>query len=247
MLLDVYLIDKEGEDIQVEPSDVKLTSSTLAIVVSHDDHITYVFKGAKVSVVQKFASARKAAALRLQHAYKTRHVEETEGIDDVFIPIMEYLGGYAGVEADPEETPEEPAPSKPALKPAAKAPAKSNSPPKAVSMLPAKATATTTTKKTTTKVDVNAPVLVDLPTNLTKVVKTMMSLEPPEGSNCDYLLAGTKLYILLGDNKKDLRKGNFKLEEITTLPEGVFPAENYYPRILVLKQKIVGVELWARR
>jgi len=66
MLLDVYLINGEGEDTKVEPSDVKLTSSTLAIVVSHTDHITYVFKGAKVSVVQKFASARKAAALRLQ-------------------------------------------------------------------------------------------------------------------------------------------------------------------------------------
>ncbi|MBK5113254.1 MAG: hypothetical protein KGD59_13035 [Candidatus Heimdallarchaeota archaeon] len=242
MLLDVYLIDKEGEDIQVEPSDVKLTSSTLVIVVSHDDHITYVFKGAKVSVVQKFASARKAAALRLQHAYKTRHVEETEGIDDVFIPIMEYLGGYAGVDADTEET-SEPAPPK--LKPVAKAPPKNTAPPKADSKPPAKTTITT--MKTTTKVDVNAPVLVDLPTNLTKVVKTMMSLEPPEGSSCDYLLAGTKLYILLGDNKKDLRKGNFKLEEITTLPEGVFPAENYYPRILVANQKVLGVELWARR
>jgi len=247
MLLDVYLINGEGEDTKVEPSDVKLTSSTLAIVVSHTDHITYVFKGAKVSVVQKFASARKAAALRLQHAYKTRHVEETEGIDQVFIPIMNFLGGYDGVDAETEEISKS-APLKSAPKPAAKTttktPTKTTIPPLAKRKLPAK---TTTTKKTTTKVDPDAPALADLTPKLMKVVKTMMSLEPPVGSSCDYLITGAKLYIILGDNKKDLRKGNFKLEVISTLPEGVFPAENYYPRILVEKQKVLGIELWTRR
>jgi len=237
MLLDVYIIDEEGEDVQIDPSDVKLTSSTLAIIVSHTDHITYVFKGAKVSVVQKFASARKAAALRLQHAYKTRHVEETEGIDDVFIPIMDFLGGFQGVDLGETPKPVENSPKpKPAAKPVTKPPENTAS----------KAATKTTTKKTT-KVDPDAPALDGLTTKLAAVVKTMMSLEPPEGSSCDYLLAGTKLYIILGDDKTDLRNGNFRLEEIATLPEGVFPAENYYPRILVKKQKVLGVELWARR
>ncbi len=238
MLLDCYIIDEEGEDIKVETSDIKLTSSSLVIVVSHTNHINYIFKGAKVSIVQKFASARKASALRLQHAYKTKHVEETEGIDQEFIPIMEFLGGFHG-DAEPAETPK-PAPTK---NTATKAPLK---PPLKIKPLAKK---TTPKKKTITKteIDLNAPVLTDLPPKLTKVVKTMLSLEPPEGSSCDYLIAGTKLYIILGDNKTDLRKGNFKLEEISTLPEGVFPAENYYPRILVAKQKVLGIELWARR
>jgi len=247
MLLDCYIIDEEGEDIKVETSDVKLTSSSLVIVVSHTHHINYVFKGAKVSIVQKFASARKASALRLQHAYKTKHVEETEGIDQEFIPIMEFLGGFHG-DSEPAEIPK-PAPTK---NTATKAPPKVASPPKALPKAKPLAKKTTTPKKTvtvakTTEIDLDAPVLVDLPPKLTKVVKTMMRLEPPKGSSCDYLIAGAKLYIILGDNKTDLRKGNFKLEEISTLPEGVFPAENYYPRILVAKQKVLGVELWARR
>ncbi len=248
MLLDVYIIDEEGEDVQIKPSDVKLTSSTLAIIVSHTDHVTYVFKGAKVSVVQKFASARKAATLRLQHAYKTRHVEELEGIDDVFIPIMDFLGGFHG-DAGSSETPkpvENSPPPKPAVKPAEKPPVKPAAKPTAKAEI--KSTVKTTTKKTTeTKEESEAPALVGLATKLTSVVKLMMSLEPPEGSSCDYLLAGAKLYIILGDDKIDLRNGNFRLEEISTLPEGVFPAENYYPRILVKNQKILGVELWARR
>ena len=243
MLLDCYIIDEEGEDIKVETSDVKLTSSSLVIVVSHTHHINYVFKGAKVSIVQKFASARKASALRLQHAYKTKHVEETEGIDQEFIPIMEFLGGFHG-DSEPAEIPK-PAPTK---NTATKAPPKVASPPKAPLKAKPLAKKTTTPKKAATvEINLDAPVLVDLPTKLTKVVKTMLSLEPPKGSSCDYLIAGAKLYIILGDNKTDLRKGNFKLEEISTLPEGVFPAENYYPRILVAKQKVLGVELWARR
>ena len=248
MLLDVYIIDEEGEDIKVEPSDVKFTSSSLIIVVSHTNHLTYVFKGAKVSIVQKFASARKAAALRLQHAYKTRHVEETEGIDQDFVPIMDFLGGFHG-DVEPAEKPK-PAPAKkaPVKKTTAKTPKKTTAPPKAPPKTKTPAKKTTTPKKNTTKtVDSGALILTDLPPKLTKIVKTMMSLEPPEGSSCDYLLAGAKLYIILGDDKTDLRKGNFKLEEISTLPEGVFPAENYYPRILVTNQKILGVELWARR
>ncbi len=239
MLLDVYIIDEEGEDTKVETNDVKLTSSSLVIIVSHTHHINYVFKGAKVSIVQKFASARKASALRLQHAYKTRHVEETEGIDQEFIPIMEFLGGFHG-DVEPAKTPK-PAPIKNTVK---KAQPRVATPPR--TKPPAKKT--TTPKKTaTTTIDLDAPVLTDLPPKLTKVVKTMMSLEPPVGSSCDYLIARAKLYIILGDDKTDLRKGNFKLEEISTLPEGVFPAENYYPRILVAKQKVLGVELWTRR
>ncbi len=244
MLLDCYIIDEEGEDIKVETSDIKLTSSSLVIVVSHTHHINYIFKGAKVSIVQKFASARKASALRLQHAYKTKHVEETEGIDQEFIPIMEFLGGFHG-DAEPAEIPK-PAPTKNTAK---KAPPKIASSPKTPPKAkpPAKKTTAPTKTVTKTEIDLDALVLIDLPTKLTKVVKTMLSLEPPEGSSCDYLIAGAKLYIILGDNKTDLRKGNFKLEEISTLPEGVFPAENYYPRILVAKQKVLGVELWARR
>jgi len=243
MLLDCYIIDEEGEDVKVETSDVKLTSSSLVIVVSHTHHINYVFKGAKVSIVQKFASARKASALRLQHAYKTKHVEETEGIDQEFIPIMEFLGGFHG-DVEPAETPK-PAPTKNA---AAKVQPKIATPPKTMPKTKSLTKKTITPKKTaTTKIDLKAAILTDLSPKLTKVVKTMMSLEPPVGSSCDYLIAGAKLYIILGDEKTDLRKGNFKLEEISTLPEGVFPAENYYPRILVTKQKVLGVELWTRR
>lgn len=243
MLLDCYIIDEEGEDVKVETSDVKLTSSSLVIVVSHTHHINYVFKGAKVSIVQKFASARKASALRLQHAYKTKHVEETEGIDQEFIPIMEFLGGFHG-DVEPAETPK-PAPTK---NTATKVPPKIATPPKTKPKTKSPTKKTITPKKTAkTKIDLEAAILTDLSPKLTKVVKTMMSLEPPVGSSCDYLIAGAKLYIILGDEKTDLRKGNFKLEEISTLPEGVFPAENYYPRILVTKQKVLGIELWTRR
>ena len=87
----------------------------------------------------------------------------------------------------------------------------------------------------------------DLDPKLKKVVIAMMEQEPPITSQCDYVLINNKLYILVGGYKADLRKGGFNLEEVKTLPEGVFSVENYFPRILISKKKILGVELWARR
>ena len=82
---------------------------------------------------------------------------------------------------------------------------------------------------------------------LVKVVKTMSTLEPPTASECDYVLVGNKLYIITSSNKNDLRKGEIKFEEVKTLPEGVFPAENYFPRMLVASKKVIAVEFWAKR
>ncbi len=243
MLVECYLVDEEGEENKVEPSELKITHKTLLIIVHHDDRYIYVFKGANVSIVQKFASARRASSMRLQYAYKIRHIEEAEGMTEGDLELLAHFGGIIEDAGAPVKT---------AKKEAVLAKPKTLKIPP-VKPLPTKKTTTiakittTITKKPSAKIDTKAKALEDLPPKLSKVVKTMMSLEPPEGSSCDYILAGTKLYIILGENKTDLRKGNFKLEEISTLPEGVFPAENYYPRILVANQKVLGVELWARR
>ena len=129
MLLEIYFIDEEGEEIKTEPSDVKLTHKSLAIIISHTDRRVFVFKGRKVTIVQKFASARRASALRLQHGYNITHVEEWEGIDQIFIPILEYLGGISE-----DEEPEDAKPAAP--KPTAKSDAAKESRPPV--MLPPK-------------------------------------------------------------------------------------------------------------
>ncbi len=248
MLLEIYFIDKEGEEIKTEPSDVTLTHKSLAIIISHTDRRVYVFKGRKVTIVQKFASARRASALRLQHGYNITHVEEWEGIDQIFIPILEYLGGIV----DDGESDEDAKPAAP--KPTAKSDTAREY--RAPIMLPpkkkpeaAKPKKTTTAKKTTAAKPKasSAKISEDLPPKLVKVVKTMSTLEPPAGSECDYVLVGNKLYIITSSNKNDLRKDEIKFEEVTTLPEGVFPAENYFPRMLVASKKVIAVEFWAKR
>ena len=247
MLLECYLVDNEGEEFLTEPADLKLTHKTLAIIISHTDRRIFVFKGNKVSIVQKFASARKASALRLQHGYNTTHIEEDDGIDQIFVPVFEYLGGV--VEDDDPE---------PAAKPVAKATVKSDAaktqvkgPPIMLPRKPAAPAKKSVTPKKTKPVAKpkasKAKISNDLPQKLVKVVKTMSSLEPPKNSECDYILVGNKLYIITSSNKKDLRKGEIKFEEVTTLPEGVFPAENYFPRMLVASKKIIAVEFWAKR
>jgi hypothetical protein len=247
MLLECLVIDNEGEETKVEPDDMKLTHDTLAIIMSHTHRCIYIFKGLKVSIVQKFASARRASAMRLQHGYKIRHVEEAEGIDEEFKPIMAHLGGI--VEGDIEEPVEKTQPVKEVKKPVEEKP---KTPEPVKKEQPKKTTTTpkttTTKKKTTAKTaDPLTNITADHPPRTVQVIKQMTVLEPPSDSSCDYVIAGTKLYMVVGDNKSDLRKCEFKLEEVPTLPEGVFPVENYYPRILISKQKVLGVELWAKR
>jgi hypothetical protein len=240
MLLECLVIDNEGEETKVEPDDMKLTHDTLAIIMSHTHRCIYIFKGLKVSIVQKFASARRASAMRLQHGYKIRHVEEAEGIDEEFKPILAHLGGIA--EGDIEEPVETTQPVEKVEKPVEEKP---KTPEPIKKEPPKKETKTTTAKKKTA--DSIANITEDHPPRTVQVIKQMTILEPPSDSSCDYVIAATKLYMVVGDNKTDLRKCEFRLEEIPTLPEGVFPVENYYPRILISKQKVLGVELWAKR
>ncbi|NHK31945.1 MAG: hypothetical protein FK730_11375 [Asgard group archaeon] len=247
MLLECLVIDNEGEETKVEPDDMKFTHDTLAIIMSHTNRCIYIFKGLKVSIVQKFASARRASAMRLQHGYKIRHVEEAEGIDEEFKPILAHLGGI--VEDEIEKPVEKIQPVKEVEKPIDPKP-KTPAPEKTVELKKdTTAPKTTTTKKKTTTKEKDP--LFDLtanhPPRTVQVIKSMTTLEPPSDSSCDYVIAGTKLYMIVGDNKTDLRKCEFRLEEVPTLPEGVFPIENYYPRILISKQKVLGVELWTKR
>ncbi|MHA1124579.1 MAG: hypothetical protein ACTSO7_05010 [Candidatus Heimdallarchaeota archaeon] len=252
MLLEIYFIDEEGEEIKTEPSDVTLTHKSLAIIISHTDRRVFVFKGRKVTIVQKFASARRASALRLQHGYNITHVEEWEGIDQIFIPVLDYLGGIVD-DGEPDEAVKPAAPKPTAKSEAAKEyrapimlPLKKK-PEAAPPKKPAAAKPKKTTKKATKPKASTGKISEDLPPKLVKVVKTMSTLEPPTGSECDYVLVGNKLYILTSSNKNDLRKGEIKFEEVTTLPEGVFPAENYFPRMLVASKKVIAVEFWAKR
>ena len=242
MLLEIYYINEEGEEIKTEPSDVKLTHKSLAIIISHTDRRVFVFKGRKVTIVQKFASARRASALRLQHGYNITHVEEWEGIDQIFVPVLEYLGGIVD-DGEPEETAKPAAPKPTAKTDAAK-------PSQAPIMMPLKKPAAPPQKPTTPAMKpttIVTKISEDLPPKLAKVVKTMCTLEPPAGSECDYVLVGNSLYIITSSNKNDLRKGEIKFEEVITLPEGVFPAENYFPRMLIASKKVIAVEFWAKR
>ena len=248
MLIDCYDVDEEGEERKVEFNDVKVTHKSCLIIVSHSTRYIYVFKGNNVTIVQKFASARIASQMRLQQGYRIKHEEEWEGLGADFLEILELLGGFQ--DDDGSAAPAKPATEKPKAETVTSAPPKvqmaSKAPPKAATEPPKATSEKKEAPKELTKEEI-AELTKDQPAKITKVIKTMVNLEPPENSECDYVLIHPSLYIVLGDDKKDMRNGKFKFEEISTLPEGVFPAENYYPRILVAKNKVIGVELWARR
>ena len=243
MLLECQYVDEDGGIIEVKPDKVKLTQKTCAIIVSHDNRCIYLFKGNEVSIVQKFQSARTGSQMRLQQGYKIKHIEEIEqGIPEDFVPIMDFFGGLQGASEAPVKA--ETVLPKPIPKPTEKTTPPVQKTPNAETK-PVEKTAKVEAPK---KVEVDeSKIPEDVPPKLMKIVTGMMGQESPKNSQCDYVLVNNKLYMIVGGDKSDLTKGGFNLEEVTTLPEGVFSVENYFPRILVQKKKILGLELWARR
>ncbi|MBD3191972.1 MAG: hypothetical protein GF308_15095 [Candidatus Heimdallarchaeota archaeon] len=306
MLLDCYFIDDDGVETKVEPKEAKVTHNSMIIIISHTERKIYLFKGNQTSIRQKFAAARTASGKRLKLGYKIKHIEETEGIDDDFKPVLDFLGGIVEDSGSKKRT--RPPPKKKAkstlkvktleeLKEEKQTvPKKKGKERKKQTQLPkeieidykdrtytfetditedelkskrgiprkvkeelaeklgytiykkktSKSKKSSKTKNTSKTKPPSSPVIEGAPVELEKVLETMVNLDPPEKAICDYLLVGDDLYIILGDSKQDLRKGEFKLERVSNLPEGVFPAENYFPRILVSKNKILGIELWKR-
>ena len=243
MLLECQYVDEDGGIIEVKPDDVKLTQKTCAIIVSHDNRCIYLFKGNEVSIVQKFQSARTGSQMRLQQGYKIKHVEDIDqGIPDDFEPIMDFFGGLQGASEAPIKTETAPTQQKP--KPVEKTAPPVQKPPKAEIKPVEKPTKVEPPK--IVEVD-ESKIPEDVPPKLQKIVIGMMGQESPKNSQCDYILVSNKLYMIVGGDKSDLTKGGFNLEEVKTLPEGVFSVENYFPRILVQKKKVLGLELWARR
>ena len=93
MKLECYFIDDEGEETLAKLEEVRITTDSLVIIISHTHRQIYVFKGTETSIRQKFAGARSASMKRLDRGYKIQHIEQEFGIDDSFKPILEFLGG----------------------------------------------------------------------------------------------------------------------------------------------------------
>jgi len=91
--IECFLIDNDGNEESVDLETIRITSDTLAVIVSHLDKYIYIFKGKNTSTRQKFAGARSASMKRLTFSFKIKHIEEEFGIDTSFKPILEYLGG----------------------------------------------------------------------------------------------------------------------------------------------------------
>ncbi len=80
--------------------------------------------------------------------------------------------------------------------------------------------------------------------DLEKIIEELNSAEPPEGYTREMVIIGDKSYSQTEKVQNVFGKKQIKreLEEIDSLPEGVFLAEGYVPRVLVHNQTVIAVE-----
>jgi hypothetical protein len=190
--IECCFIDNAGEEKAIALEKVRITPETLAVIADHNERKIYVFKGRETTIRQKFAGARSASMKRMELGYNIKHIEEEEGIDDFFKPILQFLGGL-------KESLEE---------------------------------------------EVKLPK--STPRREKHIIKAMMETAPVENASCEYIFTVKNYYEIDSFSKDDLSKGKFELRTPEELPEELFPAEEYLPRFIVVKNEIVGVELWKK-
>lgn len=77
-----------------------------------------------------------------------------------------------------------------------------------------------------------------------KIMETLESLEIPDGYEREMIIIGNQAYSIV--EKKVTFLGNAKIEKVMekigTLPEGIFFAKGYAPRVLCEDQKVLAIE-----
>ncbi|MFX0096263.1 MAG: hypothetical protein ACFE7E_00715 [Candidatus Hodarchaeota archaeon] len=214
-----------------------LVSDKVLILIDDDLKKIWIWKGKSAPVRQKFISARVANQIRQERGltYKTLSIDEGD-------ESQEFLDSSG---AKPKKAPHPPLPAEP--KPPAPVPAPESVPtpaasaPKPLAKQP-EAPKTPMTSKATSPVPSPATAIV---TPLeAEVISKLERVEIPRGYERELVIVGNEVYaiteyrtIFLGEKKVET-----KLEKAAKLPEGIFFAEGYTPRVIVDKGRVLAVE-----
>ncbi|MHA1238339.1 MAG: hypothetical protein ACTSSJ_03720 [Candidatus Odinarchaeia archaeon] len=214
-----------------------LKSDKVIVVVDDEKRRIWIWKGSKASIRQKFISARAATQIRQERglSYKVNSVDEGEENEE--------FSKIAGIPFTPSPPPRpvvrearlekvslvQPPPKKPVEKPAPPKPVKEVAPiskPVGVNML--------RVEKRTYK-----------SSELLNIWEKLKKIDLPAGFRRELVIIGDTAYAVteykvsfLGKEKIDTR-----LEKVSTLPEGIFLADKYTPRVIIDNGKVIAVEL----
>lgn len=237
----VYGVSDSGDLNELkgdEPIKSLLASDKVLILIDDDTKKVWIWKGSGAPVRQKFISARVANQIRQERGltYKTLSIDEGDESEEFLNSI--------GVKPKKAKRPPLPAEPKPAAAPVAT--------PRPVPMpaapTPEPAVRKPETPKTPTTLSAPSPMPSPAPSIVApleaEVISKLEKIEIPRGYERELVIVGNEVYaiteyrtIFLGEKKVET-----KLERAAKLPEGIFFAEGYTPRVIVDKGRVLAVE-----
>ncbi|MFX0067517.1 MAG: hypothetical protein ACFE7I_00355 [Candidatus Hodarchaeota archaeon] len=220
-----------------------LVSDRVLILIDDDLKKIWIWKGNSAPVRQKFISARVANQIRQERGltYKTLSIDEGEESQEFLDSI-----GAKPKKAPRPALPAEPKPPMPVAAPTPDPTPKSAPAPAAPAPAPIvkqpEAPKTPATSRVTSPMPSPTPAVV---TPLeAEVISKLERVEIPRGYERELVIVGNEVYaiteyrtIFLGEKKVET-----KLEKASKLPEGIFFAEGYTPRVIVDKGRVLAVE-----
>ncbi|MFX1251516.1 MAG: hypothetical protein ACFFCZ_07895, partial [Promethearchaeota archaeon] len=94
------------------------------------------------------------------------------------------------------------------------------------------------TQKPGAKTIESAPISSDV------VLDRLEKIGEPTGMIREIVIVGDRVYSILKDYSRLFNKETLRLEEMTDLPDGTFPAAEYYTRLYVENGRVLFIELF---
>lgn len=271
---EVFNVDDQGERLPIDVVFQHFKQDQVYLVVDHEGRKIFVWKGPESPVRRKFTSARAASSLRMElgMTYKIDSLDAgVEGRD--FLALYGETPAERTAEASATPTREAVEPSaplapsvarsapqttggpvvtaRPAVKPKI-AQSSSAAPRTAPTTSVAPQTTPTTSVAPQTAKPQEVTVTTDAPKgykprtsfSLKEVEEKLKELSEPPDMIREIVIVGDTVFSVIKEYLPLFDKEIVKLEAMTDLPEGAFPASDYETRILIGKGgKVVFIEL----
>ncbi|MHA1777116.1 MAG: hypothetical protein DRO88_01595 [Promethearchaeia archaeon] len=246
--MQLFIVKGNGEAHEIkEETPIKklLESNECYVVVDDKKRNVYLWIGSNASVRSKFNGARISQDIRSQVglSYRSISLEEADmNKDPDFLEAIEEIPSEGFAREIREEGKElefrEPANSPPSSRNISKLKSRYNQIEQAGPLYTGQndhlftSSAPSTTTSTPTK------------EKLEEIIQLLDKEDIPEGFEREMVIVGDHSYSVTEKKQSFLGKESIErvLEPISTLPEGLFFAEGYAPRVLVKDQKVIAIE-----
>lgn len=272
MTQSVFTLSDDGTESQVELSFSQYDTAEVYIVVDETKRIIYIWKGSSAPVRKKFISARTASKIRQQYGltFKVDSIDQDEEPAG-FLELMGSAPAPISSSASPSSSPV--ASARPSGTPVASArpssgpipsarpsstpqsqpstvqssssvsrpqPTSSHSPPptQPLTQPTPKKTEVLIAKQTATPQNVSQ-------TKIDAIIEKIKELEVPEGLQREIVIIGQQVFSATKEFHKLFQKEVLRLDPMSDLPDGAFPASDYYTRLYLEKGEVIFVELFS--